>query len=96
MVFALPTPDGISTALSVLALSSRFDGPVPSTTSAPSQALSVLALSSRFDGPSRDIQIVSIPYLSVLALSSRFDGHFQKPSRAFVFVSFSTRSVESF
>ena len=40
------------TDLSVLALSSRFDGPLPNPQSFISRSfLSVLALSSRFDGP---------------------------------------------
>ena len=36
--------------LSVLALSSRFDGPLPLANSLDAGRLSVLALSSRFDG----------------------------------------------
>ena len=36
--------------LSVLALSSRFDGPLPAAAEIPLPCLSVLALSSRFDG----------------------------------------------
>ena len=61
--------------LSVLALSSRFDGlfvyiPPPMG----GIHLSVLALSSRFDGP-RPRSVLESPWvLSVLALSSRFDG----------------------
>ena len=41
----------IRTVLSVLALSSRFDGRRPSRGDMHHPALSVLALSSRFDGP---------------------------------------------
>ena len=39
------------TALSVLALSSRFDGREPVAAGESVRTLSVLALSSRFDGP---------------------------------------------
>ena len=60
--------------LSVLALSSRFDGQ-----SLPAQVLSgwwlsVLALSSRFDGHHQWLHSPLNLALSVLALSSRFDG----------------------
>ena len=40
-----------SKSLSVLALSSRFDGPLRDRVMMISHRLSVLALSSRFDGP---------------------------------------------
>ena len=61
--------------LSVLALSSRFDGQAARTyPPAECQKLSVLALSSRFDGGSRLVKTNSSILLSVLALSSRFDG----------------------
>ena len=60
--------------LSVLALSSRFDGRNSSNLYWQPSTLSVLALSSRFDGPS-ELQPDPRNYrLSVLALSSRFDG----------------------
>ena len=60
--------------LSVLALSSRFDGAVPRSSTAAPAPLSVLALSSRFDGVPVDGGEYVGPRLSVLALSSRFDG----------------------
>ena len=41
---------GSTSGLSVLALSSRFDGPVVPPPAPPLGGLSVLALSSRFDG----------------------------------------------
>ena len=62
--------------LSVLALSSRFDGQIGSVRPRwPGYHLSVLALSSRFDGHPRPLQNRLGVQLSVLALSSRFDGH---------------------
>ena len=51
MVSMESRPSNFTAALSVLALSSRFDGPACSTGTAYCQTLSVLALSSRFDGP---------------------------------------------
>ena len=50
-------------ALSVLALSSRFDGQPAAAAACPCQTLSVLALSSRFDG------LFRVPYLCLLMLS---------------------------
>ena len=61
-------------ALSVLALSSRFDGPSCQRHAAACPKLSVLALSSRFDGQYDIPGGSAVPRLSVLALSSRFDG----------------------
>ena len=60
--------------LSVLALSSRFDGLAVSVAVAVAVVLSVLALSSRFDGRRSAVGLWRLSYLSVLALSSRFDG----------------------
>ena len=60
--------------LSVLALSSRFDGRFIRYFRTYRDSLSVLALSSRFDGPKSCTVSISISTLSVLALSSRFDG----------------------
>ena len=71
------TPPALAVAvqqLSVLALSSRFDGPSSSTLESRQGRLSVLALSSRFDGPPGRPRLSSADSLSVLALSSRFDG----------------------
>ena len=51
MVACSTTPSSISFKLSVLALSSRFDGPVSARLVSARLLLSVLALSSRFDGP---------------------------------------------
>ena len=60
--------------LSVLALSSRFDGRHRGPRPSEYPLLSVLALSSRFDGPlAAPFMSLSVS-LSVLALSSRFDG----------------------
>ena len=61
--------------VSVLALSSRFDGRCRHGGWKIGLVVSVLALSSRFDGPKRAAQTVSAAGVSVLALSSRFDGH---------------------
>ena len=67
---------GTPGALSVLALSSRFDGLVIVTDEDAAIFLSVLALSSRFDGRGiaarQNVRVI----LSVLALSSRFDGRY--------------------
>ena len=60
--------------LSVLALSSRFDGPHMGVCICVAIFLSVLALSSRFDGQSKLPNSGYKNSLSVLALSSRFDG----------------------
>ena len=60
--------------LSVLALSSRFDGRALESESPRDSQLSVLALSSRFDGPREARFAGKHDKLSVLALSSRFDG----------------------
>ena len=61
-------------ALSVLALSSRFDGPTTAEKPQSLHPLSVLALSSRFDGLAAAAAVTGVSTLSVLALSSRFDG----------------------
>ena len=58
--------------------------------------LSVLALSSRFDGRDQHQWLKRVRDLSVLALSSRFDGPILMWALTLPFVSFSTRSVESF
>ena len=61
--------------LSVLALSSRFDGlNLLHKEVATTNSLSVLALSSRFDGRAAGSRREYWRPLSVLALSSRFDG----------------------
>ena len=60
--------------LSVLALSSRFDGRIVRKSFCTPEELSVLALSSRFDGLRFRQCSMSHVSLSVLALSSRFDG----------------------
>ncbi len=61
--------------VSVLALSSRFDGPVLPQQQVIIVIVSVLALSSRFDGPAAcSTGTASCQTVSVLALSSRFDG----------------------
>ena len=64
----------IVTKLSVLALSSRFDGQISQSGRNSTSQLSVLALSSRFDGHWMDATDTKHVCLSVLALSSRFDG----------------------
>ena len=51
MVLINPMPTGVVAFLSVLALSSRFDGPKALVDRPEVVRLSVLALSSRFDGP---------------------------------------------
>ena len=61
-------------ALSVLALSSRFDGRFFVVFCYTLIRLSVLALSSRFDGHRLAHETPRWHMLSVLALSSRFDG----------------------
>ena len=58
-----------ATVLSVLALSSRFDGPRCADYVWNCVCLSVLALSSRFDGQSRRGKMMNEFLLSVLALS---------------------------
>ena len=82
--------------LSVLALSSRFDGLVGLVGLPPGPHLSVLALSSRFDGLVGLVGLPPGPHLSVLALSSRFDGQCHILDTAVRLYPFSTRSVESF
>ena len=82
--------------LSVLALSSRFDGQLLDHNIGNWVALSVLALSSRFDGLLPDAIRGGNQRLSVLALSSRFDGRVCVFDRWHKVDSFSTRSVESF
>ena len=64
----------VTDTLSVLALSSRFDGLIPRPLAHAVDLLSVLALSSRFDGPPFVVLMSPKKALSVLALSSRFDG----------------------
>ena len=98
MVLSLRALISTYQSLSVLALSSRFDGPqqhpAPCDDGVP---LSVLALSSRFDGPpDRNDVAFAVALLSVLALSSRFDGPSRNRWVAGLLPSFSTRSVESF
>ena len=67
------TPD--LAVVSVLALSSRFDGPLAIYRHLTHQApVSVLALSSRFDGRFVHGTYRRAGKVSVLALSSRFDG----------------------
>ena len=82
--------------LSVLALSSRFDGLEYWSDQRIEENLSVLALSSRFDGRCDFRHHHHRDDLSVLALSSRFDGHLWLSFSAKSSESFSTRSVESF
>ena len=89
----LPTE---SLALSVLALSSRFDGHHFDLGLCIVQLLSVLALSSRFDGRCLHGTAEESLRLSVLALSSRFDGPATEGDGRLVQSTFSTRSVESF
>ena len=74
MVVTSPCRHLHQVALSVLALSSRFDGPRPMDCITSVVTLSVLALSSRFDGLYLYIVSDVTGRLSVLALSSRFDG----------------------
>ena len=79
MVFgSQPSFSAIDT-LSVLALSSRFDGLGRNHRLLPNGLwLSVLALSSRFDGHRCMPHWPLCHRLSVLALSSRFDGHVRR------------------
>ena len=88
-------PDG-DEPLSVLALSSRFDGPSLMCVAGPRISLSVLALSSRFDGHLLKRRHPRSVPLSVLALSSRFDGRPTNTAPGHISPAFSTRSVESF
>ena len=74
MVSSTSTPIATSALLSVLALSSRFDGRNCRREPTHTKYLSVLALSSRFDGPASASWSSRMHQLSVLALSSRFDG----------------------
>ena len=96
MVVPRLTPPSSSPSLSVLALSSRFDGRHTELTLGRSFRLSVLALSSRFDGHATMMHWTKRQSLSVLALSSRFDGLPQASTHRSPSWSFSTRSVESF
>ena len=96
MVTDTPPPTGGQGGLSVLALSSRFDGPVYGPRRGVVRILSVLALSSRFDGLRSRLVSSQNTALSVLALSSRFDGHAAAGILPWRVCSFSTRSVESF
>ena len=86
----------LSSILSVLALSSRFDGRLAAGVDTKIEPLSVLALSSRFDGLLLGREIAQRGYLSVLALSSRFDGPIWSMMVSWIVRTFSTRSVESF
>ena len=96
MVSFHPAHHRLLSGLSVLALSSRFDGHVYSRQSDTLKKLSVLALSSRFDGPGgKRVGLLDLD-LSVLALSSRFDGRYEKKDTFSDISTFSTRSVESF
>ena len=74
MVLLVVIVDDVESALSVLALSSRFDGRRLRSYRERDDSLSVLALSSRFDGPIISRPVAVDVSLSVLALSSRFDG----------------------
>ena len=74
MVILLIYAPSADRSLSVLALSSRFDGQNDSVPTDVLPNLSVLALSSRFDGPTTMRARKAAHSLSVLALSSRFDG----------------------
>ena len=84
--------------LSVLALSSRFDGRGHRGCGGQWRKLSVLALSSRFDGHLDAARGLTCGFLSlsVLALSSRFDGLAPHAPHSAAHGPFSTRSVESF
>ena len=96
MVPRVRRPANPQSTLSVLALSSRFDGQFCNILSFPNSGLSVLALSSRFDGRGRSPTCKRNNALSVLALSSRFDGHLANNVLSGMIPTFSTRSVESF
>ena len=96
MVVSLQRIAVASTTLSVLALSSRFDGPGHLMCLTNQIHLSVLALSSRFDGRKSPEAQDRYDDLSVLALSSRFDGQLACLRLMLFRFSFSTRSVESF
>ena len=74
--------------LSVLALSSRFDGRQEKGLLISGRHLSVLALSSRFDGRLGSWFQCRASLLSVLALSSRFDGRFTDCRNIFSALSF--------
>ena len=74
MVLRLVRAEGHAKVLSVLALSSRFDGLGNPVIFEAGSVLSVLALSSRFDGHRWPTSATERTQLSVLALSSRFDG----------------------
>ncbi len=74
MVGWLRIAQQFSHTVSVLALSSRFDGPTHSPAGEDRDSVSVLALSSRFDGRNKLTGPIPVELVSVLALSSRFDG----------------------
>ena len=57
MVVCLAAVPGQQCCLSVLALSSRFDGRILSGSQMKRESLSVLALSSRFDGRRNDCDV---------------------------------------
>ena len=97
MVMILSFSGVSSIFLSVLALSSRFDGPntqlrgrIPAELFQYSLCRVVLMVDSLSSSAS------SSGRLSVLALSSRFDGHMRAMRLIQASHSFSTRSVESF
>ena len=96
MVMMLHCPSLPSHRLSVLALSSRFDGRRGDPARDWAVHLSVLALSSRFDGRKASRVTGTQATLSVLALSSRFDGLELDTGCPRRMRTFSTRSVESF
>ena len=85
-----------SKIVSVLALSSRFDGRCGAGSHSRPLCVSVLALSSRFDGPPGSVIWEGAVVVSVLALSSRFDGLLDTAVSIHPALRFSTRSVESF
>ena len=68
----------IAKQVSVLALSSRFDGRMACLSPSAARLVSVLALSSRFDGRGKMNIFGYNMDVSVLALSSRFDGHLSR------------------
>ena len=96
MVVLLDIKNDLDPRLSVLALSSRFDGLGRLLARQRHHHLSVLALSSRFDGRYSTRRDIIPPVLSVLALSSRFDGRCPRLVDSLFLEPFSTRSVESF
>ena len=97
MVAALPCEQRHSMVLSVLALSSRFDGHLPSSQPLSTLALSVLALSSRFDGLLKRlaVQVADLAFqYSLCRVVLMVTGKWRR--WRFDIFAFSTRSVESF